>query len=820
MNQISETTTERHNDILIERPPLRFFWWLRNLVYFWVKSNSIPREPKDYQWDPKKPVCYVLNLHSVTDLLVLDYHCEKLKLPRPRMELHDLSHPGDGAYVYLSKSGIFQKQRSKPIPTGLMRLLKKAQDDKVDIQLIPVSVFWGRNAGREEKSLFKMLFFDDEQGGWFQRLILFFVQGRNVFCSFGKPISLVNYLEQEKGKEILLASKKLRRVLRVHFHRQRESIVGPYLYDRRHMVHSILTSKSLRQLFDQETNKKNKSREKVEQSARRYIDEIAADLSPHVVHFMETVLSWVFRKIYRGIDIQNGEMLRNLAETHEIVYLPCHRSHMDYLLLSYSLYHLGVSVPHTAAGVNLNFWPIGTLFRRGGAFFIRRSFAGNKLYSAVFSEYVSFLLTNGYSMCFYIEGGRSRTGRLLQPKLGMLNMVVKSFQENSEKPILLVPAFISYDKLMEARSYFHELKGKAKKAESIWQLFRMPKLLGYEFGKAYISFGQPIDLQNYLEEIKSSQSESVAHLSKTIMTRINCATQVTPIALFSTAMLSLPKRAITEKQLVLMVNTWLDLLRKLPYDSRTFIPEGDAKDFLKSAEALAQVHRFEHIAGDVIFVNDKDCAFLNYYRNNLLPLFIVPSLIANTVSLCESISMNSVIESVTEFYLLLRNDFFLKWDQEQIKAVIRSYVETMQNLNLLSVSDEKINAPIKDSEEYFHVECLGRVIGNIVERYCLYLSVLSESTKGMIDLDSYLKNCENSAKKSSILNGYHEFDYIDKNEHKQFLDSLIVLNYVKKTGNLVEVLDKTALCLKNIEPIYTRLKDKRKPLEITNHERS
>ena len=109
--------------------------------------------------------------------------------------------------------------------------------------------------------------------------------------------------------------------------------------------------------------------------------------------------------------------MRQLAqEGHEIVYVPCHRSHMDYLLLSYVIYHQGMVPPHIAAGINLNFWPAGPIFRHGGAFFIRRTFKGNPLYSTVFREYLNLLFAKGYSVEFFTEGGRSRTGRLLPPR--------------------------------------------------------------------------------------------------------------------------------------------------------------------------------------------------------------------------------------------------------------------------------------------------------------------------------------------------------------------------------------------------------------------
>ena len=778
---------------------MRFLWWLKSLVYLWVRSKSLPRNAADLTWDPLKPVCYVLNSRSITDLFVLDHHCEKLKLPRPRLDMDELYQPGDGSFVYLSKSGFFSRKRSRAIPTGLCHLLEKVKGEQKDIQLIPVSVFWGRDAGKEEKSMLKLLFLDDQQGGWFQRFILFFVQGRNVFCNFGKPISLLEFINQEK--ELVSGAKKLRRVLRVHFHRKRDAMMGPNLYDRGHMIASILNSKSMRSFFDQEVEKKGKSREKLEDQARRYIDEIAANVSPPAIRFADIFLNWVFHRLYKGIDVQNGEVLRSLAETHELVYVPCHRSHMDYLLLSFSLYRLGVTPPHTAAGVNLNFWPIGGFFRKGGAFFIRRSFGGNKLYSAVFTEYVHFLLRGGYSMCFYMEGGRSRTGRLLQPKLGMISMVIKSFQESSEKPIMLIPTYIAYDKLMEARSYLHELRGKSKKAESLWQLLRMPKLLAYEFGKAYINFGEPIDLGNYLQKTPDSP-QLIPGISKELMRRINRSIHLNPVSLFSVAFLALPKRAIAENRLVELVQRWLHLLRSIPYSDRVVIPKMDVREMLKNAESLAQLNRFEHTTGDVIFVNDRDCVFLNYYRNNVLPIFVLPSLVAHVASLCKVVKTDDLLRSVREAYGLLKQDFFLKWDGDEIEGVVHKHIEVMLSMGLLKTQGDTILTSQGESEEFFCLSSLGSVLGQILERYSLYISLLSRYKVGAaVDIEGLGRECEKLAKKSSILSGFHEFDLYDKSEYKQLIETMMDLGYLKRMGDEVQLQESANQCFERFRPL-------------------
>src|SRR5690606_19212307 len=183
------------------------------------------------------------------------------------------------------------------------------------------------------------------------------------------------------------------------------------------------------------------------------------------------------------------------APGNEIVYVPSHRSHMDYLLLSYLLYTKGVVPPHIVAGINLNLPVVGTLLRKGGAFFIRRSIRGSALYSTVLSEYVAKLVSGGYSIEYFVEGGRSRTGRLLPPKGGMVSMTVRAFLRQPTRPVLFQPVYIGYEKLMEGNSYLDELSGKQKKGESIWQLLGgIPKVLRSNYGQVVVNFGEPIKL--------------------------------------------------------------------------------------------------------------------------------------------------------------------------------------------------------------------------------------------------------------------------------------------------------------------------------------
>lgn len=153
-----------------------------------------------------------------------------------------------------------------------------------------------------------------------------------------------------------------------------------------------------------------------ENRAKSYLTEIVSDFSYSTLRFAELALTKLWTQLYDGIEVHHFDTVRELAKDYEIVYTPCHRSHIDYLLLSYVIFNRGLMVPHIAAGINLNLPVVGQILRGGGAYFIRRTFSGNALYTSVFKEYLHSLLSRNTPLEYFIEGGRSRTGLLLPPK--------------------------------------------------------------------------------------------------------------------------------------------------------------------------------------------------------------------------------------------------------------------------------------------------------------------------------------------------------------------------------------------------------------------
>ena len=307
------------------------------------------------------------------------------------------------------------RRRQSPILTARLKQLVHAvnTDASLDVQIVPVTLLWGR-APDKERSLFKLLLSDPwAVAGRLQKLLIILIHGRNTFVQFNKPISLRQVTSTVPTEE--LATRKLARILRVHFRRVRQAVIGPDLSHRRTLVQSLIKSPVVKDAIREMAKHDNIPPAKARDRALKYADEIASNVSVAGVRFLDILLTRVWNRIYDGVRIHNIEAVQEVAKENAIVYVPCHRSHIDYLLLSYVLFHNGLMVPHIAAGINLNMPVVGSILRRGGAFFMRRSFRENKLYAAVFNEYMHSMLTRGYSVEYFVEGGRSRSGRTLPP---------------------------------------------------------------------------------------------------------------------------------------------------------------------------------------------------------------------------------------------------------------------------------------------------------------------------------------------------------------------------------------------------------------------
>ena len=266
-------------------------------------------------------------------------------------------------------------------------------DPEVDFELVPAAVYWGRAPQKEASWLRLLLSEDFGVGSRARKFMQVLFNGRDTLIELDEPLSLRALLGEELAGAPL--GRRVARTLRALYARRRAARIGPDLSHRRTIVNRVLRTRAVRAAVAQEMRERHIPRHRALQRARGYAWEIAANYSHAFVRFMEHALGWLWNRLYDGVVFGHAETLAAVAEGNEIIYVPCHRSHMDYLLLAYAIYVHGYAVPHTAAGVNLNLPVVGRFLRKGGGFFIRRSFAGNKLYTVVFMKYLAAIMAAG-----------------------------------------------------------------------------------------------------------------------------------------------------------------------------------------------------------------------------------------------------------------------------------------------------------------------------------------------------------------------------------------------------------------------------------------
>ena len=408
------------------------FGLLRRLLYLWARSDSIGNGGFNLNLDQDQPIIYVLPYRSLSDLMVLDRECVKAGLPRPVRAPHgDLEERESHVFLSDAKAWVGRPDPRKQSPR-LLRTLDAVQAHYCkEVQLVPVSVFWGQSPDVESSPLKLLFAYNWTMAGRLRKLLAIVLHGRKIRVHFGRTLSLQELMQQDLGRERNL--RRVNRLLRVHFRQQRGAVVGPDLSNRRTLLKGLLQSPQVRQAIQREAQEREIDPAKAHREAARYANEIASDFTYSIIRFLEVVLSWFWNKLYDGIHINHVERVQDIAPGNEIIYVPCHRSHIDYLLLSYVLFQNNLTPPHIAAGINLDMPVVGNILRRGGAFFMRRSFRGNQLYTAVFNEYLHTLFSRGFPTEYFIEGGRSRTGRTLNPKAGLLSITLRSYLRSSRR---------------------------------------------------------------------------------------------------------------------------------------------------------------------------------------------------------------------------------------------------------------------------------------------------------------------------------------------------------------------------------------------------
>ena len=769
-------------------------WLLRRLLALWVRCKVRPDDAVARLRERTHPICYVLEMRSAADLAVLQNACVQLKLPRPAKRLIAESKELR-SFFYLSRPrGFWGERLDRRPPAQLKQMIEVLRrSPTADIDLVPVAVFWGR-APQKEGSWFRLLLVEDwaltSRARKFMQALF---NGRDTIIELDQPISLRTLLGE--GSE----GRRVARALRTVYAKTRAARIGPDLSHHRTVLARVLRARAVRAAVAQEMREKKITRRQALLQARRYAEEIAANYSHAFIRFMEAALTRLWNRLYDGVVFGHLDTLERVAEGNEIVYVPCHRSHMDYLLLSYAIYVNGYAIPHIAAGINLNIPIIGRFIRKGGAFFIRRSFRGNALYTVVFMNYLAAILERGHSLEYFIEGGRSRTGRLLQPKTGMIAMTVRSFLRAPARPIVFLPVYFGYERIVEGRTYIGELSGKPKEKESVFGLLRaLRRLLGGRFGQVHVNLGEPIALADVLDRhdehwrTRSGAEDArlpwinavVDDVAGTIMRHINSAAAVTPINLLAMTLLATPRQALSETDLVRQVELYRELLRGLAYSDRVTVTPLSGIDMVSYGETMQMLTREKHPLGDILRMSDEAAILATYYRNNILHLFALPSLIGcafvgNAVMRTEDLQ-----RLAWRIYPYIAAELFLRWREHELPEVVDRVLDCLERHGLIEGNPARTEwrRPPPTSVQAMQLSLLSQATIQTIERYYLVVAQLVRAGSGQMTQTELERRCQLTAQRMGLLYGLNSPEFFDRTLFGNFIDLLRERRVVRLAG--------------------------------------
>lgn len=765
-------------------------WWqkiwisiITILVNLFVRSKPIPTHPvKELHIDLNRPILYVLPYKSKIDLMVIRQLTSQFRLPDPLLAItvNGNTYP---SFVFIDSSPgkcISKQQKQHRLSMLNDLIIERKKNPKFDIQILPVTVMFDRSPSKnnKKKKLSQVLANINK----FFRMLF---SGYDCYTRFSRLVLLPNLVRTDENIQQL--DYKLARSARIYFTKQRLAAVGPTLISHRSMINQLLNSASLTEAILEEAKSKETSIEEARKNALAMLNEISAKFTYWASRIIELILTWAWSHLYQGLKIHNADSVRQLAENgHEIVYAPCHRSHMDYLLLSYVLYRQGLVAPHITAGINLNFWPAGPIFRRLGAFFIRRSFKGNKLYTAVFREYLAELFIRGYSVEYFIEGGRSRTGRLLDPKTGMLMMTIQTMLRGDPRPITIIPIYVGYEHVLEVATYANELRGATKQKESLWQaikaFFKLKKL-----GYGYVNFGEPIPLSQFLNyhipnwraAIDPTEPQRPNWLTPTtnqlaihIMENINRAAAVNPMNLCCAILLAAEKNTLPTKQLLTQIDCLLTLFRHVPYDTLVTIPDGNACCLFDHARQMNKFIMTSNGDNETVSLPRKQAIFMTYYRNNIQHLLIIPALIARIIMSRHAVSRGDLILQIQQLYPFIKAELFLYHRGDKLISYVNRLINELIQLALIKEENNQLS-PIK--RKRIDLSLLAANVDDSLERYAIVFSLLYKNTT--IDRSDLKKEARKIAEKLSVSHGIGSPEFSDKNVFSTLINTLREQDY-------------------------------------------
>jgi glycerol-3-phosphate O-acyltransferase len=376
---------------------------------------------------------------------------------------------------------------------------------------------------------------------------------------------------------------------------------------------------------------------------------------------------------------------------------------------------------------------------------------------------------------------------MLQPKTGMLAITLRSFLRSHRLPVVFVPVYVGYERVLEGRTYLGELRGASKKKESIFDIFKVIGALKQRFGQVWVNFGEPIKLAEFLDQQQPDWraqdygthyrpawlNEVTSHLGQRVAQHLNEAAAINPVNLVALALLSTSKLALDERALARVLDLYLALLRRVPYSPHTTLPEGDGQALIEYVQGMDLLAEQRDALGKILYLDEHNAVLMTYYRNNVLHIFALPALLTSFFQSSARMSREQILRYTRALYPYLQAELFIRWNLEQLDAVVDQWLDAFVEQGLLSFEADVYVRPVPSSRHFVLLTLLSRTIAQTLQRFYMATALLLNAGQHAISAEELEDLCTVMAQRLSILHGLNAPEFFDKSLFRHFIQTLL-----------------------------------------------
>ncbi len=717
--------------------------------------------------------------------------------------LRQILNSGDGAALFLVDEKTSRSRYLSPESDPIQIILELQPRLARSIAIVPMMILYDRAPRSTIRPFWETFLGNPDRPGLARRILIAIRHWTTPELLVGEPVYAIAQFEEfggtKSGENLPF---EVRQQLVDSINSRIRVNRGPEKPTRTEIKELVLQDSRVQRAVRESALNKGVPETKIRKKAELYVDEIAGDPHLQIHHFFFYVLKWMFKRVFAGIDLKESDFaeIKQLNAQESLIIVSCHKSHFDYLLLGYFCFINQMAVPYFAAGKNLSFWPLGSLLRNGGAFFLRRTFRGLDLYTHVFAAYLKVLVKEKANIIFYIEGGRSRTGKLLLPKIGLLSFLLQTIEEEAVEDLTFVPAFIGYDQIPEENSYLRELAGRDKQKESLFSIIRAREILKKSFGKVYVRFDKAMSFLEFSQKWglkwepgKTTLRENrkfVNDLALEIMYGILRAGVVTPIELIAAGLVYSGQSKVSHNVLMAAVQNHNRALRRRGFEFSESLSK--LENVVETALGLFKIRGFIEIkadesnGGNCYLVNEEKRANLQFYKNSLVNYLWPESLLASAV-----IANGSDAVELTQG---IRNDFSSLKELMSLEIIadpLGQDREILDNTFQWFVENGWVPNSGQSAASTTELEAFRGILGDILEIYYLVLVAAENLKSGGISQKDFSRQMIGMAEElytgylkrplpsvpmilvGNALSKYAQMGILDYNHSRKFIKQLV-----------------------------------------------